>query len=111
MIDQTILVEKILKELNFAGIATSTVERELPISSGYLYKAKMGIKTLAPDTMKKLQDYHASKIKKEQAPVIKIPPQPVYKKAEPKSSTEKKVSLASYLGPRPKIEKFYKKIR
>jgi len=46
MIDQTIIVKQFLKELNQVGISTSQVERELPIASGYLYKVKMGHKTL-----------------------------------------------------------------
>lgn len=113
MIDQTILVSKILKDLNFSGIATSTIEKELPIASGYLYKVKMGIKTLGEEKLKELQDYHAKKIKKDKEVVIKIPSknvsQPAIKKEEPK--VEKKLSLASYLGPRPNMVKFSKKIR
>lgn len=72
MIDQTLEVTKLLNGLNSVGITTSKVEKEMPIASGYLYKVKIGDKTLGPDKLKWLQDYHANNCKKvvHQAPVI-----------------------------------------
>lgn len=120
MIDQTIVVTKILNELNKADFSTATVEREIGIASGYLWKVKKGKKTLGEDKLKSLQEYHANNCKKvvRQAPVIiyalakKENNQPVAQKViEIKASPEKRVSLASYLGQRPKLEKFHKKIK
>jgi hypothetical protein len=72
MIDQTIVEKQLLKELNNVGIPTSQVEREIPIASGYLYKVKIGDKTLGEDKMKLLEEYHAKNCKKVKhvAPVI-----------------------------------------
>jgi hypothetical protein len=72
MIDQTIIVTQILKELNNVSIPTSTVEKDLSIAPGYLWKVKKGKKTLGEDKMKLLEEYHAKNCKKVKhvAPVI-----------------------------------------
>ncbi len=74
MIDQTIVVKQLLRELNNVSIPTSRVERELPISSGYLYKVTIGKKTLSEEMMKALEEYHAKNCKKvvHRSPVVII---------------------------------------
>lgn len=59
MIDQTLIVTQMLKELNYSSIPTSTIEKEIGIASGYLWKVKKGRKHLGEDKMKLLEEYHA----------------------------------------------------
>lgn len=72
MIDQTIEITRMLKELNNIGFPTSTVETELRFSSGYLWKVKKGHKTLGEEKLKEFTDYYKKHCKKvvHQAPVI-----------------------------------------
>ncbi len=122
MIDQTLVVDKILSELKAAKIATSTVEKEIEIAAGYLWKVKKGRKHLSEDKLKLLQDYHekncTTKIKAIKPVILNLPaPKKIITEPqEPKiiditTTPVKKGSLASFLGPRPNLVKFSKKIR
>lgn len=53
-----------LKELNYSSIPTSTIEKEIGIAAGYLWKVKKGRKHLGEDKMKLLEEYHAKHCKK-----------------------------------------------
>ncbi len=72
MIDQQLEVGKILTELKNVGFPTSKVEKELPISSGYLYKVKRGTKFMTEEKLEELRAYHLKHCKKvvHQSPVI-----------------------------------------
>ncbi len=122
MIDQTLVVDKILSELKAAKIATSTVEKEIGVAAGYLWKVKKGRKHLLPENLKLLQDYRdkycAPKTESIKPVLITIPPphKNITATQTPRTidittTPVKKGSLASFLGPRPNLVKFSKKIR
>lgn len=122
MIDQTLVVDKILRELKDTKIATSTVEKEIDIAAGYLWKVKKGRKHLSEDKLKLLQDYHEKHCKhtiKAIKPVILNLPSPQKNITSIQApmiidittTPVKKGSLASFLGPRPKVESSYKRVK
>jgi hypothetical protein len=100
MIDQTIIVTQILKELNNVSIPTSTVEKDLSIAPGYLWKVKKGKKTLGEDKMKLLEEYHAKNCKKVKhvAPVIIHTPKKKSEQPKPGSLADMMKSIRSESG-------------
>lgn len=91
-IDQPLLVDKILKELKDVRIPASTVEKELGIAAGYLWKVKDGRKRLSEETLAKLTTYYELHKK----PEMILPT--VIKNVHPKSAPKKEGAPAPQPG-------------